>query len=83
MAVFLDISNAFDKVWHNGFLFKLKNYDISGSLFTIIKAFLANRQQRVVLNEKSSCWSSITAGVPQSAKNIFNDSDPRHSKLNT
>ena len=64
-AVFLDISKAFDKVWHDGPLFKLKNYGISGFLFIIIKDFLANRQQRVVLNGKSSCWSSITAGVPQ------------------
>ena len=63
-AVFLDISKAFDNVWHDG-LFKLKNYGISGSLFTVIKDFLSNRQQRVVLNVKSSCWSSITAGVPQ------------------
>ena len=64
-AVFLDISKAFDKVWHDGLLFKLKNYGISGSLFTVIKDFLSNRQQRVVLNGKSSCWSSTTAGVPQ------------------
>ena len=47
------------------FFLNLKNYGISGSLFKIIKDFLANRQQRVVLNGKSSCWSSITAGVPQ------------------
>ena len=56
-AVLLGIYKAFDKVWHDGLL--LKNY-----LFTIIKDFLANRQQRVVLNGKSSCLSSITPGVP-------------------
>ena len=63
--MFLDISKAFDKVWHDGLLFKLKNYGISGFLFTIIEDFLANRQQRVVLNGKSSSWSSITTGVLQ------------------
>ena len=56
-AVFLDISKAFDKVWHDGLLFKLKSYGISGCLFTIIKDFLNNRNQRVVLNGKSSIWS--------------------------
>ena len=50
---------------HDGLLFKLKNYGISGSSFTVIKDFLSNRQQRVVLNGKSSCWSFITTGVPQ------------------
>ena len=66
-AVFLDICKAFDKVWHDGLLFKLRNYGISGSLFTVIKDFLSNCQQQVALNGKSSCWSSITAGVPQSS----------------
>ena len=63
-AVFLDISKAFDKVWHDG-LFKLKSYGISGCLFTVIKDFLNNHHQRVILNGKSSIWSAITAGVPQ------------------
>ena len=64
-AVFLDISKAFDKVWHDGLLFKLKSYGISGCLFTVIKDFLSNRHQCVVLNGKSSIWSPIIAGVPQ------------------
>ena len=64
-AVFLDISKAFDKVWHDSFLFKLESYGISACLFTLIKDFLKNRQQCVVLNMKSSGWSSATDGVPQ------------------
>ena len=62
---FLDISKAFDKVWHNGLLFKLESYGISDCLFTLIEDFLRNRQQRVVLKGKSSGWSSVTSGVPQ------------------
>ena len=52
-------------MWHDGLLFKLKSYAISGCLFTVIKDFLNNRHQRVVLNGKSSIWSPITALVPQ------------------
>ena len=59
-AVFLDISKAFDKVWHDGLLFKLKSYGISGCLFTVIKDFFNNRHQRVVLSGKSSIWSRIS-----------------------
>ena len=61
----MDISKAFDKVWHEGLLYKLKSYGISGPLLILIKKFLANRFQRVVLNGQSSCWKVILAGVPQ------------------
>ena len=64
-AVFLDISKAFDKVWHDGLIFKLESYGITGPLLGLIKSYLANRYQRVVLNGKSSKWSPIRAGVPQ------------------
>ena len=64
-AVFLDISKAFDKVWHEGLVFKLKTYGISGPLLALIVSYLSNRQQRVVLKRKTSLWSYISAGVPQ------------------
>ena len=31
-SIFLDISKAFDKVWHEGIIFKLGQTDISGEL---------------------------------------------------
>ena len=34
-SVFLDISKAFDKVWHEGVIFKLKQNGISGDLLNI------------------------------------------------
>ena len=63
--IFLDILNAFDKVWHKGLLHKLKQNGISGKLFNIITDFLNFRKQRAVLNGQYSSWTSIEAGVPQ------------------
>ena len=42
-AVALDISKAFDRVWHAGFLHKLKSYGISGQIFGLISSFLSHR----------------------------------------
>ena len=53
-AVFLDISKAFDKVWHDGLIFKLESYGISGPLLGLINSYLANRYQHVILNGKCS-----------------------------
>ena len=64
-ALFLDISKAFDKVWHDGLIFKLKCNGISGSLLDFFQNYLQNRYQRVVLNGTVSDWRSINADVPQ------------------
>ena len=64
-AVFLDISKAFDKVWHNGLIFKLKQNGISGNLLNLFKSYLQNRRQRVVINGSYSEYLSIESGVPQ------------------
>ena len=64
-AVPLDISKAFDRVWHAGLLHKLKFYGISGQIFGLISSFLSNRRLRVVLDGKSSQEYPVNAGVPQ------------------
>ena len=64
-AVALDISKAFDRVWHAGLLHKLKPYGISGQIFGLISSFLNNRQLQVVLEGKSSQEYPVNAGVPQ------------------
>ena len=64
-AVALDISKAFDRVWHTGLLHKLKCYGISSQIFSLISSFLINRQLQVVLDGKSSQEYPVNAGVPQ------------------
>ena len=53
-AVFLDLSKAFDRVRHEGLLYKLECSGVSGNLLHLISNFLSNREQRVLLNGKSS-----------------------------
>ena len=64
-AVSLDISKAFDRVWHAGLLHKLTSYGISGQIFDLISSFLSNRWLRVVLYGKSSQEYPVNAGAPQ------------------
>ena len=64
-GVFLDISKAFDKVWHKGLLHKLKENGINGPLLDVLEDFLCSRKQRVVLNGQQSSWSDFVAVVPQ------------------
>ena len=65
-GVFLDISNAFDKVWHKGLLLKLSLNGISGNLLKLLRDFLYCCKQRVLLNAQNSSWENVDAGVPQS-----------------
>ena len=64
-AVALDISKAFDRVWHAGLLSKLTSYGISGQVFDLISSFLNNRQLQVALGGKSSQEFPVNAGVPR------------------
>ena len=63
-SVFLDMSKAFDKVWHEGLLLKLKQKGINGKLLNLLKSYLSNRKQRVLLNGSESEWGEIESGVP-------------------
>ena len=64
-GTFFDISKAFDKVWHQGLIFKLKSYGVDGKLLKLLKNYLTDRQQRVILNGQTPSWQNIYAGVPQ------------------
>ena len=62
---FFYMSKAFDKICHEGLIFKLKSMSISDALLKLIKNFLTNRFQRVVFNGQTSEWLPVKAGVPQ------------------
>jgi hypothetical protein len=64
-VIYLDFQKAFDKVSHKLLGFKLNECGIRGPLLMWIENWLADREQRVVLNGFSSEWLSVDSGVPQ------------------
>ena len=63
-AVFLDVSQAFDKVWHEGLIFKLKS-QLPKSFCKFLESYLSNRYFRVKYDDEYSSLNEIKAGVPQ------------------
>ena len=48
-----------------GLLFKLKTYGVKGALLNLLRNYIHERNQRVVLNGQISSWQLIKSGVPQ------------------
>jgi hypothetical protein len=65
-GIFLDVSQAFDRVWHQGLLFKLKSL-LPHSYYLIIKSFLSDRFFTIKQGSSFSSIRPILAGVPQGA----------------
>lgn len=63
-AVFLDIQQAFDKVWHSGLLYKIK-CNIPHSYYLLLASYLSNRLFQVREGDATSSFHVIRAGVPQ------------------
>ena len=64
-AVALDISKAFDRVWHKALVSKLPSFGFYPSLCSFISSFLSDRSIAVVVDGHSSSPKSINSGVPQ------------------
>ena len=67
-AAFLDVSAAFDAVWHKGLLARLKQAGISGTLHNLFKSYLSDRIARTMIEGECSSDSEIKAGVPQGSR---------------
>ena len=71
LAVFLDLSKAFDSLEHDVLLKKLYKYGIRGVAFNWFASYLSNRQMRVKCNVASSGkieyskYMKVTYGTPQ------------------
>ena len=65
LAIFFDLSNAFDKVWKEGLLLKLLRADAHGKMYKWLSDFLCNRTARVKLNGTIRRQVKLKEGVPQ------------------
>jgi hypothetical protein len=65
ILIFCDISKAFDRVWHEGLIKKLKSHGISGDLLIWFKNYFSGRRQFVFVNNELSDSGLVKAGVPQ------------------
>ena len=63
--VFCDVSKAFDRVRHEGLIFKLKQHGMEGNFLKWLTDYLNERQQKVIIRGCTSNPKPINAGVPQ------------------
>ncbi len=64
-VVALDISKAFDRVWHPALINKISAYGLPPGLCRLLTGFLDDRTLQVVVDGISSETFPINAGVPQ------------------
>lgn len=65
LVIALDIAGAFDCVWHQGLVAKLKALGIAGNLLELFSNYLTGRSLTVVVNGQTSSSYCIGASVPQ------------------
>lgn len=63
-AVYLDVQQAFDRVWHPGLLFKIK-MNMPSEYYLLLKSYLTERHFQVKFGNEYSNIYSINSGVPQ------------------
>jgi hypothetical protein len=81
--IMLDVEKAFDRVWHNGLLYKMILLDFPPYLTALVHNFLKERKFFVEINGSKSKIYNIPYGVPQGAVlsptlyNIFTHDIPK------
>src|SRR5206468_335287 len=74
VAVFLNLTIAYDTVWHTGFLAKL-THSLPGWFSRVVQLLLRYRRFRVRVSDDVSAWRRQVNGLPQGsvlAPTLFN-----------
>ena len=64
-AVFIDLQQAYDRVWRKGLLMKMMNMGIHGKMLQWIHAFLSNRTIQTTIDGATSSHLTLEEGLPQ------------------
>ncbi|MCP4271485.1 MAG: reverse transcriptase-like protein, partial [Gammaproteobacteria bacterium] len=64
-AVFIDLQQAYDRVWRKGLLIKMRNMGIHGKMLQWIHAFLSNRTMQTSIDGATSSHLTVEEGLPQ------------------
>ena len=67
LVVYLDLKSAYDKVYHEGLLYKLSLMNIKGNMLRWILSYLKGRNMKVRIGREFSCEKEVKSGVPQGA----------------
>ena len=87
-SLFFDIAKAFDRVWHDGLIYKMSKMGVPKEIIKISKSFLSNRLFFVDVEGEMSELYQIETGVPQGAVlspiffSIFINDIPLHNEQN-
>ena len=65
IAIAVDLSKAFDSIFHNLLISKLKAYGFTESATSLFRTYLCGRLQRVRIGNTYSDWKAMQHGVPQ------------------
>ena len=87
--IYLDLSKAFDSLYHDILLSKLKYYGLQWKALQLIKSYISGRCQYVQLGDVKSSTHAVVCGIPQGSVlgpllfNIYiNDITKATSKFN-
>ena len=64
-ALFIDIEKAYDSIWRDGLMVKLKEMGITGRIWQWIKDFLTDRSARINMSGVKGVDYSTAIGLPQ------------------
>ena len=65
VGLYLDIKQAFDRVWHDGLICRLIDIKIDSALIHLIADYLSNRKLEVQIESALKGNKKIASGVPQ------------------